>query len=306
MPVDLSYQLTARRHPLTMPFVIGSPGPTSEHFRSGTCRQFSKQDAHPEAGWPESRPVPYSTAASRSAETVGSCRRRWRYAEGIIFGAQLTSADTTASAAWIEAACQGARATVGELVPNTYTSFLRVHAPPPTSGDWWATYRYLYEAVALIGAQHTSRPDHAWFAVWEGHGFDSVHTQVAWSDAPIDDAERQEREAMRARLRDENRTRTAAIRSQLATVPRFALPDRTYYLMEGPVAAVAALRDPSTGHWRNPDLFWPDDRRWFVATDVDFWSLYVGGSDDFIAELASGVATPTEIVTLATPLEVED
>ena len=93
---------------------------------------------------------------------------------------------------------------------------------------------------------------------------------------------------------------------ELATVPRFALPDRTYYLMEGPVAAVVGMRDPVTGHWRNPDLFWPDDRRWFVATDVDFWSLDIRGSNDFIADLARSVATPTETVTLATPLEAED
>lgn len=165
----------------------------------------------------------------------------------MIFGDQLTAAATTASAAWIEPACRRTDATVGNLVPNDYSSFLRVRPPPPISGDWWATYRNLYEAVAAIGARHTSRADGAWFAVWEGHGFDSVHVQVAWSDPPIDDTERQAREATRARLRRENRTRTAAIRAELATVPRFALPDRTYYLMEGPVAAVMGMRFPSTG-----------------------------------------------------------
>ena len=58
--------------------------------------------------------------------------------------------------------------------------------------------------------------------------------------------------------------------------------------------------------WRNPDLFWPDDRRWFAGTDVDFWSVYVGGDDDFIAELASRVPTESEIVELARQLEIED
>ena len=42
------------------------------------------------------------------------------------------------------------------------------------------------------------------------------------------------------------------------------------------------------------------------ATDVDFWSLYIGGDNDFIAQLAGGVPTPTEIVTLDRPLEIED
>ena len=58
--------------------------------------------------------------------------------------------------------------------------------------------------------------------------------------------------------------------------------------------------------FRNPDLFWPDDRRWFVATDVDFWSVYVGGDDDLVAELAGAVPTECELVDLDRPLPIED
>ena len=224
----------------------------------------------------------------------------------MIFGDEVTSAATTAAAAWISPARRGPTGTVGGLVPNAYASMIRLHAPPPRPGDWWAAYRDLYEVVADIGARHTSRPDRAWFAVWEGHGFDTVTRQVAWWGPPVDDADRRARDAQRTTLRTENRRRTAAIGAELDMVPRFALPDRTYYLMAGPVAAVAGLRDPSTGHWLDPDLFWPDDRRWFVATDVDFWSLYVGGSNDLIAELPRSVITPTEIVTLADQLDEQD
>ena len=63
--------------------------------------------------------------------------------------------------------------------------------------------------------------------------------------------------------------------------------------------------EPSA-EWRNPDLYWPDDRRWFVATDVDFWSLYIGGDKDFIAELTTSVPTRTEIVSFDQHLEIED
>lgn len=71
--------------------------------------------------------------------------------------------------------------------------------------------------------------------------------------------------------------------------------------------AVTQLRypAPSTG-WRDPDLFWPDDRRWFVATDVDFWSLYIGGDHDFITEVVDNVPTPVERVELDRQLEIED
>jgi hypothetical protein len=224
----------------------------------------------------------------------------------VIFGDLVKAADTAASAEWIARARRGSFGTVGSLVPNEYASFVRVHAPPPIPEDWWSTYCDLYEAVAEVGARHTSQPERAWFAVWEGHGFDTATSQVAWWEPPADEAERRVREAHRARVRDEGRRRNTAIRAELAVVPRFAVPDRTYYLMEGPVAAVVGLRDPSSGQWRNPDLFWPDDRRWFVATDVDFWSLFVGGDHDFITELTRSVLTPTEIVALAYQLESED
>ena len=93
----------------------------------------------------------------------------------------------------------------------------------------------------------------------------------------------------------------------LSRLPHFDLPGRSYYLVTGPVVAATELKDPgSMSDWRNPDLFWPDDRRWFVATDVDFWSLYVGGHDDFITELVRAVPTPSELVAVDHRPEVED
>ena len=34
---------------------------------------------------------------------------------------------------------------------------------------------------------------------------------------------------------------------------------------------------------RSPNLWWPDDHAWFVATEVDDAWTYVGGSNDAIA-----------------------
>jgi hypothetical protein len=224
----------------------------------------------------------------------------------MIFGDHVRSADTVAPAGWIAGACRGVWGTVGALVPNQYPLVLRVHAPDPSPGDWWSAYRDLYEIIASIGERHTSSAHRAWFAVWEGHGFDTATTHIAWQEPPLDDATRRARVEERSRLRAEDEHRDAAVRAALGQVPRFDLPNRTYYLLQGPVTAATQLRHPEPlGEWRNPDLFWPDDRRWFVATDVDFWSLYIGG-DDFITELASNVPTRTQIVTLDRQLEIED
>ena len=143
--------------------------------------------------------------------------------------------------------------------------------------------------------------------MWEGHGFDRTTTHVAWSDPPIDDPARLARDEYRAQLRDEDERRRASIGAALGDVPRFDLPNRTYYLLEGSVSAVTRLRYPdSMNDWRNPDLYWPDDRRWFVGTDVDFWSLYIGGDRDLIDDLVSSVPTSAEIVTPDRRLETDD
>lgn len=196
---------------------------------------------------------------------------------------------------------------MGALVPNQYSMVLRVGAPDPMPGDWWSAYRALFEIVASVGALHTSTPDRAWFAVSEGHGFENATTHIAWRDPPFDDDTRRRREEERLRLREEYGWRNTAMRSALSRLPRFHLPNRTYYLFGGPASAVVEVCYPdSPTEWRNPDLFWPDDRRWFVATDVDFWSLYVGGDDDLIADLIRSVPTSTELVALDRQLEIEE
>jgi hypothetical protein len=225
----------------------------------------------------------------------------------VIFGDAVAVPTTIASAEWIAGTRQPGW-TVGALVPNQYPLVLRVRAPDPNDGDWWSAYRDLLGVVAAVGEQHTSTPDRAWFAVWEGHGFANGRTRIAMQ-GPLDDSMREALARERSRLRDEDERRNASIRTALSEVPQFELPHRVYYLLTGPVAAATQLQDPEDLHetgWRRPDLFWPDDRRWFVATDVDFWSFYIGGDHDLIADLARRVPTPSEIVPLDQPLEFED
>lgn len=240
---------------------------------------------------------------------LGFChawQERLRESVQMIFGGGVRRAEAVVATEWLERSCRGEPGTAGGLVPNQYASLLRVHPPAPYAGDWWSSYRSLFDVVASVGESHTSSPDRAWFAIWEGHGFGSRSRGRAWRDPPADEAERRARDADQARLRDEDRCHNAAIAEGLAAIPRFDRPHRTYYLLEGPVTAVTGLRHPDGDGWRNPDLFWPDDQSWFVATDVDFWSLYIGGSLGFITELAGSLPTRSAPVELDFQLETED
>jgi hypothetical protein len=66
--------------------------------------------------------------------------------------------------------------------------------------------------------------------------------------------------------------------------PTLSVPGREYWLLRGPVELAAAnlAAEPSE---QSANLWWPADRAWCVATDIDLMSTYVGGSQAAIAAL---------------------
>jgi hypothetical protein len=68
--------------------------------------------------------------------------------------------------------------------------------------------------------------------------------------------------------------------------PALALPGRDHWLLRGPIDLAAAnlAAEPSE---QSASLWWPADRAWFVATDIDLVATFVGGSaaciDDLLA-----------------------
>src|SRR5262249_60618897 len=58
--------------------------------------------------------------------------------------------------------------------------------------------------------------------------------------------------------------------------PRVRLPNRDYLLYTGPAEAVLTT-DPLPGAAQAANLWWPADRAWCVASEVDLAWSYVGG-----------------------------
>lgn len=69
-----------------------------------------------------------------------------------------------------------------------------------------------------------------------------------------------------------------------AGAARFEIPGRGMFLLRGTVATIAEA-PPLDGWEQRPNLWWPDDRAWCVATEIDFMTTYVGGSAAAIAGL---------------------
>jgi hypothetical protein len=136
-----------------------------------------------------------------------------------------------------------------------------------------------------ILARHTARADRCWLTVWEGYG----NLPPEWE----------------------------------RTAPRVHQPDRSYYIFQRPLVEVLEFsaqiervgwdqdplppsmvglvaNGPSTGEEgppsqseqpeepfsiQSPSQWWPQDHAWSVASEIDFDSTLVAGSDGLIAEI---------------------
>jgi len=137
--------------------------------------------------------------------------------------------------------------------------------PPPWNGQGPEHGSLdLADAAELIELlrPHTSTPDHCLFCMWDGWGWDTA-MYVALPGEPL------------IPLPD-------PVPPEVRYGPRVRLPGRDYLLYTGPVdAALAFAGSPG----QTPNLWWPADRAWCVASEVDLSWSYVGGPAGLIDEL---------------------
>jgi hypothetical protein len=134
--------------------------------------------------------------------------------------------------------------------------------------------------ASFLGA-HTADPSACWFALWSGFGFlgadgvlyrrrGGVLAELGvWVRGAVRD--RQQRRASR----------------RLATFDLLGQSGRSYLLFRGSVIDAQWFRFGESGWFQSPTLWWPDDRGWFVHTEIDATSTYVGGSRTLIDRLVA-------------------
>jgi hypothetical protein len=128
-------------------------------------------------------------------------------------------------------------------------------------------------ALLDVLARHTGAEQQCWFGVWEGYGWlpgGARHTFVATADGtlPLPSADR--------------------YFAPIDYDARVELPQRKYLLFGGPLDAALEIGDWPTAEWflpHSPNIFWPDDMSWCVATEIDLFCTYVGGSRALVDEL---------------------
>ena len=129
----------------------------------------------------------------------------------------------------------------------------------------------LLRALCKTLGDHTRTANSCWFCLWDGYGWlhGSTASVTAYKDNPPIPSTNVLHEP-------------SAIPYDTRDVPRIHLAKRDYILFEGPLSAATELGwSPSSGVYlaQSPNLFWPQDRAWCVASEIDLSCTFVGGSE---------------------------
>jgi hypothetical protein len=156
----------------------------------------------------------------------------------------------------------------------------------PASGDELALWPWNYEprngvlspgqirGLGGLLAAHTTTQDQCWFCLWEGQGYlhpGGVAPLIAIAAKGPKPLQWLRLRAARRRLQRRKPPRISGRR----VTPNQA---RSYLLFSGSLSDAAGWED-------GPNLWWPEDRAWCVASEIDHCYSYVGGSTDLINEL---------------------
>lgn len=151
------------------------------------------------------------------------------------------------SVPWAEIATAGGRKAHAEMqLPNLTGQW--PHRDQQTESSWnhepdeGSLPRDIAVMLGMLLAPFTTTPDRCWFCVWDGFGGSKLPHQ---------------------------------------NPHKVELPHRLYHLLQGPIEGIKeSFLEPwgSNAIWQSANLWWPDDRVWFIATEIDLMSTYVGGT----------------------------
>lgn len=190
------------------------------------------------AGGPEGRPVRWAEIAASTGRTFHE-------------GAQ-----------WPHVAC------TSEVDDND------LQHPPPgvpwtSSPEEGSLDRAVVERLVGLLRPHTSTAESCWFAFWDGWG-------VPFTLRPV------KKGLFTRKPAGEQAPEDAGQKALLERwdAPKFSIPGRDLLLFSGSLHdAMESFYEPmGAPSFQTAYFWWPDDRAWFVATEIDFDSTYIGGS----------------------------
>jgi hypothetical protein len=214
--------------------------------------------------------------------------------------------DDVSPGAWIAAALRPfGEHVVGSLVPPVFDHYVRVFHPAVRYvGDDDVEVRWTEVAVANRTLAH---PVMEWASLTGSMDFfEDADQSPLWDQAPArGHLPVVVADALVEVLRRHTRTPDdvffgvwSGFGFIVGDAQTLELPGRDHWLVRGPIELAAAnmAEEPSE---QSASLWWPADRSWFVATDIDLVTTFVGGSaacaDDLLGHPAlEAAAVPAD------------
>ena len=122
-------------------------------------------------------------------------------------------------------------------------------------------------ALCEVLAGHSATAEDCYFCLWDGYGWIAGSSTLLHSSTVGAAGDREEAPA-------------PAFSAEELSHPRVELPHRSYLLLAGALSAAAQIIWPPFR--QSPNLFWPADRAWCTASELDFDSTLVGGTTQLI------------------------
>jgi hypothetical protein len=145
----------------------------------------------------------------------------------------------------------------------------------------------LFRVLCAALAKHTSTPDSCWFCLWDGYGWLHDSGVSLMEFRPIGTFVSPTSTFAGA---TDSVSLSPVLRAAVSSGPRVNLPYRDYLLFEGPLEAATELGWIMPGGAfvpQSPNLIWPHDHAWCVASEIDLLCTLVAGSNALAENLSA-------------------
>ena len=189
--------------------------------------------------------------------------------------------------------------TIGIVIPSGFESYVLIRHTGPGDSQGALGNKTLATLLETL-SKFTATPEVCFHALWEGQGWMHAGSVATFKRLRYPRLHRffrpvtirfSWRRSMRRRVRDQvqslDHLQSHTLPEGIMQAERFTLPNRGYLLMRGPLTDAKSIGwiFSESFHSQSPNIIWPQDRQWILATEIDFNVTLVGGSEALISSI---------------------
>jgi hypothetical protein len=171
---------------------------------------------------------------------------------------------------------------LGATIPPVFDSYISIHNSKVGNSHGGMSAEVLIDLIEILsGTSPENRT--CFFALWDGWSWGPGTPYVPIGEEPNDP---------QYAIHDFFIT----IPEQVFDMKKLEVPNRAYFLLKGELKETLNIGELH-GDWftpRPPNIIWPEDKNWCVASEIDFEVTLIGGSEKLINQIESSNKFITE------------